>query len=90
MPSTANLTVPVFDSSVNTSVAHPYRRKPRLGKGLAEIGAGEIEEVTSPTRTREHEDGYGKPPAGRRFQKGQSGNPCGPRGKNLPALLVAR
>ena len=45
--------------------------------------------VTSPTRTREHEDDYGKPPAGRRFQKGQSGNPCGSRGKNLPALLVA-
>jgi bacterioferritin-associated ferredoxin len=66
-----------------------YRRKHGLGKGLAEIGAGEIEVVTSPTRTREREDGYGKSPAGRRFQKGQSGNPCGPCGKNLAALLVA-
>ena len=37
----------------------------------------------------EYEVGYGKPPPGRRFQKGQSGNPRGPRGKNLPALLVA-
>ncbi|HKM69988.1 MAG TPA: DUF5681 domain-containing protein [Stellaceae bacterium] len=33
--------------------------------------------------------GYGKPPRGRPFQKGQSGNPRGPRGKSLPALLVA-
>ena len=37
----------------------------------------------------EYEVGYGKPPPGRRFQKGQSGNPRGPRGKNLPALLLA-
>ena len=37
----------------------------------------------------EYEVGYGKPPPGRRFQKGQSGNPRGPRGKSLPALLVA-
>jgi len=37
----------------------------------------------------EYEVGYGKPPPGRRFRKGQSGNPRGPRGKNLPALLVA-
>jgi len=29
----------------------------------------------------EYEGGYGKPPAGRHFLKGQSGNP---RGKNLP------
>ena len=37
--------------------------------------------------------GYGKPPVGRRFQKGQSGNPGGPRGRpgknNLSALLLA-
>ncbi len=33
--------------------------------------------------------GYGKPPVGRRFKKGQSGNPNGRRGKNPPpALLV--
>ena len=50
-------------------------------QGLAEIGAGDIEEVTSPTQTHEPGDGYGKPPAGRRFRKGRSGNPCGPRGK---------
>ena len=36
-----------------------------------------------------YEIGYGKPPPGRRFQKGQSGNPRGPRRKNLSALLVA-
>ena len=42
---------------------------------------------------RNYEIGYGKPPAGRRFQKGRSGNPRGPAGpsgsKSLPALLVA-
>jgi len=38
---------------------------------------------------RDYEIGYGKPPAGRRFRKGQSGNPRGPRSKNLSALLVA-
>jgi len=37
----------------------------------------------------QYEDSYGKPPAGRRFWKGQSANPHGPRVKNLPALLVA-
>jgi hypothetical protein len=37
----------------------------------------------------EHEDGYGKPPAGSRYRKGQFGNPRGPRGKNLLALVVA-
>jgi len=38
---------------------------------------------------RDYETGHGKPPAGRRFQKGQSGNPRGPRGKSLPTLLAA-
>ena len=38
---------------------------------------------------RDYEIGYGKPPRGRPFQKGQSGNPRGPRRKNLSALLVA-
>ena len=66
-----------------------YKRKRKLGKGPARNRCGEIEEVTSPTRTRQHKDGYGKSPAGGRFQKGQSGNPCSPRGKNLPALSVA-
>ena len=38
----------------------------------------------------EYQIGYGKPPAGRRFQKGQSGNPTGRRRtKGLPELLVA-
>ena len=38
---------------------------------------------------RDYEVGRGKPPAHSRFMKGQSGNPRGPRPKNLPALLVA-
>jgi hypothetical protein len=38
---------------------------------------------------RDYEIGYGKPPVGRRFRKGQSGNPLGPRKKTLSALLVA-
>jgi hypothetical protein len=32
--------------------------------------------------------GRGKPPLHSRFKKGRSGNPRGPRPKNLPALLV--
>jgi hypothetical protein len=36
-----------------------------------------------------YEGGYGKPPAGRRLRKDQSANPHGPRGRSLPALLVA-
>ena len=36
----------------------------------------------------DYEIGYGKPPPGRRFQKGQSGNPRGSRPKSLPVLLV--
>ena len=37
----------------------------------------------------DYEVGYRKPPVDSRFKKGQSGNPRGPRGKNLAALLVA-
>jgi hypothetical protein len=37
----------------------------------------------------EYTVGRGKPPLHTRFKKGQSGNPRGPRPKNLPALLVA-
>ena len=37
---------------------------------------------------RDYEAGRGKPPVRSRFKKGQSGNPRGPRSKNLPALLV--
>ena len=33
--------------------------------------------------------GYGKPPRGRPFQKGQSGNPRGPRRKDMSSLLIA-
>ena len=35
-----------------------------------------------------YEVGRGKPPLHSRFEKGRSGNPRGPRPKNLPALLV--
>ena len=34
---------------------------------------------------QDYEIGYGKPPRERPFQKGQSGNPRGPRGKSLSA-----
>src|SRR5437667_12553511 len=37
----------------------------------------------------EYKVGRGKPPLHSRFKKGRSGNPRGPRGKNLPTLLVA-
>ena len=37
---------------------------------------------------RDYEVDRGKPPVHSRFKKGQSGNPRGPRPKNLPALLV--
>jgi hypothetical protein len=40
-------------------------------------------------RERDYAVGRGKPPLHSRFKKGQSGNPRGPRPKNLPALLVA-
>ena len=36
----------------------------------------------------EYKVGRGRPPLHTRFKKGQSGNPRGPRPKNLPALLV--
>jgi len=36
----------------------------------------------------EYRVGRGKPPLHSRFKKGQSGNPRGPRAKNLPALLI--
>jgi hypothetical protein len=38
---------------------------------------------------RDYEIGYGKPPRGRPFQKSQSGNPRGPRRKDLSSLLIA-
>ena len=42
-----------------------------------------------PEGKRDYEIGYGKPPLGRRFQKGQSGNPRGPRRKDMSSLLIA-
>ena len=38
---------------------------------------------------RDYKIGYGKPPRGRPFQKGQSGNPRGPRRKDMSWLLIA-
>ncbi|MHC2001779.1 DUF5681 domain-containing protein [Methylobacterium sp. CM6241] len=41
--------------------------------------------MTKPKRPAAYEVGYGKPPADRRFRKGQSGNPRGrPRGQAAP------
>jgi hypothetical protein len=40
-------------------------------------------------KKRDYEIGYGKPPKGRPFQKGQSGNPRTPRGQNGFATLLA-
>jgi Family of unknown function (DUF5681) len=37
---------------------------------------------------RDYAVGRGKPPIHTRFKKGQSGDPRGPRPKNLPALLI--
>jgi hypothetical protein len=37
---------------------------------------------------RDYAVGRGKPPVHTRFKRGQSGNPRGPRPKNLPALLI--
>jgi hypothetical protein len=38
---------------------------------------------------RDYEVGHGKPPPRSRLKNGQSGNPCGPHPKSLPASLVA-
>ena len=38
---------------------------------------------------RDYKIGYGKPPRDRPFQKGQSGNPRGPRRKDMSSLLIA-
>jgi hypothetical protein len=48
-----------------------------------------IPEVEMSETKRDYEIGYGKPPRGRPFQKGQSGNPRGPRRKDLSSLLIA-
>jgi hypothetical protein len=41
-----------------------------------------------PEDKRDYPVGRGKPPMHTRFKKGQSGNPRGPRSKNLPAPLI--
>ena len=41
-----------------------------------------------PENKRDYPVGRSKPPVHTRFKKGQSGNPRGPRPKNLPALLI--
>ena len=46
------------------------------------------EQMMSDTK-RDYTIGYGKPPKGRPFQKGQSGNPRGPGGKKGLAAMVA-
>ena len=38
---------------------------------------------------RDYKIGYGKPPRRRPFQRGQSGNPRGPRRKDMSSLLIA-
>src|SRR6516164_8820512 len=55
----------------------------RLGKREPSMPESKISE-----NKRDYEVGRGKPPVHTRFKKGQSGNPRGPRPKNLPALLV--
>jgi hypothetical protein len=67
-----------------------YRSKLGRLKGWPETPAlQESEEATCPETKRDYKIGYGKPPRGRPFQKGQSSNPRGARGKNLSALLIA-
>ena len=64
------------------------------GGGAARAARGEqdggrpMSETKKSENKRDYEVGCGKPPVHSRFKKGQSGNPRGPRPKNLPALLV--
>ena len=51
--------------------------------------ANSIPESTNVRGKRDYKIGYGKPPRGRPFQKGQSGNPRGPRRKEMSSLLIA-
>jgi hypothetical protein len=59
------------------------------GRGVGRAAPGE-KDARSPMseKKRDYEIGRGKPPVHTRFKKGQSGNPRGPRPKNLPALLI--
>jgi Family of unknown function (DUF5681) len=47
-------------------------------------------EYSNPLSEKKRNDavGRGEPSVRTRFKKGQSGNPRGPRSKNLPALLI--
>jgi len=66
-----------------------YTRNARLPQAAAMgIRVSERERVMSEDNG-DYEVGYAKPPRGRRFQKGQSGNPRGARRKDLSTLLVA-
>jgi hypothetical protein len=50
--------------------------------------AAPMSEKKTSRNKRDYEIGRCKPPVHSRFNKGQFGNPRGPRPKNLPALLV--
>src|SRR5271163_584454 len=52
------------------------------------MSKNQMSENKTSENKRDYEVGRGKPPVHSRFKKGQSGNPRGPRPKNLPALLV--
>jgi hypothetical protein len=45
-----------------------------------------MDEIEGEFEEGEYKVGRGKPPLHSRFKKGHSGNPRGPRPKNLPAL----
>src|SRR5271169_6280249 len=67
----------------------------QAGGGVARAARGQQDDGSPPMSAnktsenkRDYEVGRGKPPVHSRFKKGQSGNPRGPRPKNLPALLV--
>jgi hypothetical protein len=63
------------------------RRGARAAPSEPDGGSPHVGEKTSENK-RDYEVGRGKPPVHSRFKKGQSGNPSGPRPKNLAALLV--
>jgi hypothetical protein len=61
----------------------------QAGGGVARAARGEQDGGSPPSpRRRCPKNAIGKPSLHTRFKKRQSGNPRGPRPKNLPALLV--
>ncbi len=60
----------------------PALRRDKPGIGMSQQESEYREEG-------EYRVGRGKPPLHTRFRKGRSGNPAGPRRKDLPALLLA-